>query len=311
MTSPMPAIALPVHKLRESPTMRAIDIHGWTLTVSTHPISAAPQLEALHSALGGVPLPEMTFGSNFLSLAHAPSKWRLDLSTEAALQGVRNGELREGDGGVQVGYAEAWLKSRTAGSSFPMPKTVATKPYDWTYTTTYAGHPAPWEPPNTEFDSADASSDAGSRPTTPEADSHLTRQDPILFYAEVPLFEDELHDNGSSHLLVRVRVMPTCLFLLARFTLRVDGVLFRTHDTRLYHSFASSPPLVVRETSGWEAPYDRVKGALPRRDDLTPLTDPNFIAKVLTGMPRRAAQEEGAGTRWRGMGTRVEVAVLG
>ena len=53
--------------------------------------------------------------------------------------------------------------------------------------------------------------------------------------------------------------MPTCIFILQRFTLRVDGVLFRTYDTRVYHSFASSPPLVVRETSGWEAPYDRVK----------------------------------------------------
>jgi hypothetical protein len=52
--------------------------------------------------------------------------------------------------------------------------------------------------------------------------------------------------------------MPTCIFVLARATLRVDGVLFRMHDTRLYHSFASSPPTLVRETSGWEAPYDRV-----------------------------------------------------
>lgn len=32
----------------------------------------------------------------------------------------------------------------------------------------------------------------------------LTRPDPILFYAEIPLYEDELHDNGSSHLLVRI-----------------------------------------------------------------------------------------------------------
>jgi hypothetical protein len=54
-------------------------------------------------------------------------------------------------------------------------------------------------------------------------------------------------------------VMPTCIFILSRFTLRVDNVLFRAHDTRIYHSFASSPPVVVRETRGWEAPYDRVK----------------------------------------------------
>jgi len=53
--------------------------------------------------------------------------------------------------------------------------------------------------------------------------------------------------------------MPTCFFILSRFTLRVDGVLFRTFDTRIYHSFISNPGLIVREMSGWEAPYDRVR----------------------------------------------------
>ena len=52
--------------------------------------------------------------------------------------------------------------------------------------------------------------------------------------------------------------MPTSLFILSRFTLRVDNVLFRTQDTRLYHSLASKPPLMVREISGWEAPYEHV-----------------------------------------------------
>ena len=157
-------------------------------------------------------------------------------------------------------------------SSMPMPQTVPTKPYDWTYTTTYAGHNA-----------ASSSSSIAWKPADPENReqtipiAELTRRDPILFYSEIPLFEDELHDNGSSHLLVRIvsestsklitasrltvlqRVMPTCLFILARFTLRVDNVLFRAFDTRIYHAFNSDPPLVIRETSGWEAPYDRVK----------------------------------------------------
>ena len=52
--------------------------------------------------------------------------------------------------------------------------------------------------------------------------------------------------------------MPTCIFILARLTLRVDNVLFRTHDTRIFHSYESNPSLIIRETSGWEAPYDRV-----------------------------------------------------
>ena len=84
-----------------------------------------------------------------------------------------------------------------------MPVTVATKPYDWTYTTVYPGHEgrddddAPSD--TTSFVPADTNNPAHTIPL-----AELTRPDPILFYAEIPLFEDELHDNGSSHLLVRI-----------------------------------------------------------------------------------------------------------
>jgi type 2A phosphatase activator TIP41 len=44
--------------------------------------------------------------------------------------------------------------------------------------------------------------------------AELSRQDPILFYAEVPLFEDELHDNGASSLIVRIVIFFTLSFLL-------------------------------------------------------------------------------------------------
>ena len=49
---------------------------------------------------------------------------------------------------------------------------------------------------------------------------------------------------------------------------------------------------------------------MPKRDDLTPLTDPNWIAKILSDMPSEISQQAGAGTKWRGLGTRTEVAVL-
>lgn len=35
-----------------------------------------------------------------------------------------------------------------------------------------------------------------------------------------------------------------------------------------------------------------------------------FIAKVLTGLPSQVSQQEGAGTQWRGLGGKTEVAVL-
>jgi hypothetical protein len=50
--------------------------------------------------------------------------------------------------------------------------------------------------------------------------------------------------------------------------------------------------------------------ALPRRDDLMPLTDPNFICKTLSEMPREVSQEAGASTGWRGLGNAVQVATL-
>ena len=97
-----------------------------------------------------------------------------------------------------------------------MPKTVPTKPYDWTYTTVYAGHDASSIGPSIEFVVADPDDET---PAIPIAE--LTRPDPILFYAEVPLFEDELHDNGSSHLLVRIVSNSTLdsyfMFLMTTF----------------------------------------------------------------------------------------------
>jgi len=54
----------------------------------------------------------MTFGNNYLTLEHRTSGWKYAFCTGDALAGVTNGELGEGDGGVKVGYADAWLKSR-------------------------------------------------------------------------------------------------------------------------------------------------------------------------------------------------------
>ncbi|KAJ3757771.1 type 2A phosphatase activator TIP41 [Lentinula raphanica] len=311
-----PAIHLPKHKLLESPNSRTILVGNWRITSSTNPISNAPQCDQLQSELGtgndgGIPLPEMTFGSNSLKIewrSDTKPQWTYEFDTLHALLNVKKGESEPGDGGVKVGYAEEWLKSRTGPSPLlPMPKTVPTKPYDWTYTTTYCGH-SPSHPSSTTITSPPnqwTTADSGdTKHQIPLAE--LTRPDPILFYAEIPLFEDELHDNGSSALLVRIRVMPTCIFILSRFTLRVDGVLFRTYDTRLYSSLEDNPEgaVIVRETTGWEAPYDTVKNRLPKRDDLTPLTDPLFIAKILSELPQ--SQTTGAGTGWRGLGKKCE-----
>ena len=103
---------LPPHKLSESPNSRAIEIGEWVITAKTNPISNASECDALQATLQGMPLPEMTFGNNALELEHKPSGWKYLFQTENALREVKNGALVDGDGGVKVGYADAWLKSR-------------------------------------------------------------------------------------------------------------------------------------------------------------------------------------------------------
>ena len=80
-----------------------------------------------------------------------------------------------------------------------MPKMVETKPYDWTYTTTYGGSLDDVGLGNAQWTPGEPSNIHHLIPI-----AELSRPDPILFYAEIPLFEDELHDNGASHLLVRI-----------------------------------------------------------------------------------------------------------
>ena len=105
------AVKLPHHTLQESPNSRGITVYDWQISAGTRPISNATELDEIQASVG-IPLPEMTFGNNILELEHKPSGWKYEFNVTLALKGVRNGPLEEGDGGVKVGYADTWLKSR-------------------------------------------------------------------------------------------------------------------------------------------------------------------------------------------------------
>jgi type 2A phosphatase activator TIP41 len=85
----------------------------------------------------------------------------------------------------------------------------------------------------------------------------LRREDPILFFDVVDLYEDELGDNGISLFNVRIRVMPERLFVLARLFLRLDDVVCRVRDTRLGVEFETG--IVMREYSSMERAYSDLK----------------------------------------------------
>ena len=71
------------------------------------------------------------------------------------------------------------------------------------------------------------------------------------------LYEDELADNGITMLSCKIRVMPSRLLLLARLFMRLDNVLFRLRDTRVYVDFETEE--VIREYVAKEEEYEKVR----------------------------------------------------
>ncbi|KAJ3045756.1 hypothetical protein HDV00_007882 [Rhizophlyctis rosea] len=182
------------HKLISDGPNRGISIGDWTITIRKAPICNAPELDEAAKLLP-VPAPEMLFGNNHLTVYHRsgagisfkaiPALQRVDASATAAE-------------GIKVAYSEHWTKKSAAAHTTI--KDII-KPYDWTYTTDYKG---------TTLSHDD---DAGAQHPLPdfaptdeeEIDlTHLKQQEPILFYEELDLYEDELADNGTAILNARV-----------------------------------------------------------------------------------------------------------
>lgn len=138
------------------------------------------------------------------------------------------------------------------------------KPYDWTYSTNYKGLTR-----NLKFVGGDEldqkwekdnGKNSGEGLHIPIA--RLMQPDPILFFDEMILFEDELADNGISMLSTKIRVMPTCLLILCRFFLRLDNVIFRVRDCRVFIDLDKDE--VIREYKVQEDTYDNVLKKLIR-----------------------------------------------
>eukprot|EP01066_Platyproteum_vivax_P012434 Platyproteum_vivax@DN5656_c0_g1_i2.p1 len=84
----------------------------------------------------------------------------------------------------------------------------------------------------------------------------LTAADPILWFKHIPLYEDELDDNGICRLYVKIRVMDACWFVLMRYELRVDNVLLRLVETRLFHQFGHNH--ILRNFIWKETTFDQL-----------------------------------------------------
>ncbi|KAJ9659630.1 Tap42 interacting protein [Neophaeococcomyces mojaviensis] len=246
---------------------RVYNIEGFQIATQKLPILKAGPIEEMTSKLG-IAVPEMIFGDNFVAIQHGPSGWGIKFDAFGALDEVdKTGEKR-----LKVAYSQEWHKSREEAHDFR--KLEEVKPFDWSYTPQdYRGEVAPNSP---EFRESN-----GQIPL-----ELLKRPDPILFFDDVILYEDELADNGIAMLSVKIRVMPARLLLLTRFFMRLDDVLVRVKDTRVYIDYDKR--WVIREYLEKEKEYGAVREELAsRRDDVSAaLRDAGLMAEILPVVKR-------------------------
>lgn len=248
---------------------RGLRIHGWEIEAHNRSILTSSNYEQWEQKLQTSHLPEMVFGDSILVLKHMATGVQISFNAFDALAGWKKEALPP----VEVPAAAKW-KFRSK------PSQQVILDYDYTFTTPYCGSET------IEIDTEKH----GREQTCAESnglcweDSNekidlvsLSLKEPILFYDEVILYEDELADNGISLLTVKVRVMPSCWFLLLRFWLRVDGVLMRLRDTRVHCIFSNSEnPTILRESCWREATFQALaENGYP--SDSAAYNDPSIV----------------------------------
>ncbi|XP_075876208.1 TIP41-like protein isoform X1 [Nelusetta ayraudi] len=226
----------------------------WKVTAAKNHIMKSKDIERLADEMNMPSLPEMMFGDNVLRIQHSDG-YGIEFNATDALRRVNNMEDV-----VKVACAQEWQESRADSEH----SKEVVRPYDWTYTTDYRGTLI-----------GEGMQIQVSKTSERIDIEKLKAREQIMFFDDVLLFEDELHDHGVSMISVKIRVMPTSFFLLLRFFLRVDGVLIRINDTRLYHEARNS--YMLREFSTRESKIEELKNVPAGL-----YTDPNEIAQYLT-----------------------------
>ncbi|KAM6540830.1 hypothetical protein CsatB_005277 [Cannabis sativa] len=250
-----------------------IRIHGWEVESRNCSILTSSTFEQWGEKLQTSHLPEMIFGDSCLVLKHIPSGTKIHFNAFDALLGWKQEALPP----VEVPAAEKW-KFRSK------PSQQVILDYDYTFTTPYRGSEM-IEMDATEQEREDSSEGTYNvqwEESKEKIDmAALAPKEPILFYDEVILYEDELADNGVSLLTVKVRVMPSSWFLLLRYWLRVDGVLMRLRDTRMHCVFGDkSNPTILRESCWREATFQSLS-AKGYPSDSAAYSDPSSISQRL------------------------------
>jgi hypothetical protein len=116
--------------------------------------------------------------------------------------------------------------------------------YDWTYSTPFCGNVVGLE--------------AWKPLTLSGMPMHLLTDQtvPILYFDQIFIMEDDLHDNGLMQYSAKLRVMPTCVYVLSKLFVRIDHVLLRVRECRFLVDFGAQK--LYRDITWRQCPWDEL-----------------------------------------------------
>lgn len=221
---------------------KGIEIGKWRLTSRKDRIFNSAEIDKTLLDVQIPQVPEMFFGYNHITIENTETQAKWSVNAVDALRKVQK-QLNEGEHWIQVAVAQEWKASRKNSEAGK----VIQRPYDWTFSTDFRGK------------ITNSKAEVTKEKLNMEK---LMKKEPILYFDQVILFEDELADNGISNLEAKVRVMPSGIFILLRLFLRIENVLFRVNETRLYCEFEKD--YLISEYLSREMPYNNIKMQLPK-----------------------------------------------
>ncbi|CCI50310.1 unnamed protein product [Albugo candida] len=228
---------------------QGIQIKDWVIGSNKSHITPVDLLEKIGAEANLTP-PEMVFGGNQLMFFHVPSGLCYNFLAVDALKCVHFA-AQKSKNETQKQLKVAIAKQRSTNDQVK----ELDIPYDWTYTTEYRGTLSKLASSNGVFNRTDQQVQIEATKERIDMDK-LKEREPILWFDDVNLYEDELHDHGISIMNVKVRVMPSGFYILARYWLRLDRVVLRVYETRIHHLFGNE--YLLREYSRKESTVEEL-----------------------------------------------------
>lgn len=257
-----------------------ISIHGWDIGTGQGPMgdeswftTATNNFEKIaqyryqddkeQNSRRRLTLPEMVFPAAHVAFEHRQTNifmsWdvldALDYWAKAHQEIPLNSEMEHnGVSVLKTKDAELWASKQKFLATSTTSNNADVFHSDWTFSTPFCG-------------SVEGGTWAPLARSGLKLDLLKDKSVPILFFDEVILYEDDLHDNGQVQFSLKIRVMPTCAFVLSRLWVRIDKVLLRLRETRLMIDFQGSKGgdhEIYRDVTWRECPWKELaKHKLP------------------------------------------------